>query len=364
MPPVIAVIADQTNRYGRDALAGIDEVARAERWCVLLVDDATPEPDVHPAGMIGHFIKPPSWMERLRHRGVPTVTLGQDVQVDQVEAGRCAARHFRACGLAHGAAVSRAGSNPMFGERLAGFAEVLGGSPPFILPPFAAPDRCLRNEIQALGPWLQSLPHPIGIFAANDHLAKIVSQACAAFALAVPRTIAIVGADDDLELCLSAGWPLSSVRMPHQAQAFIGAQRLRRLLAGEPAGTVETVRPGSVCARLSSDVLHCADPAVAGALAWIRGHFAAPLGIDALATSVGLNRRTLERRFRQALGYSMHDELRRVRIAHAKELLLHDQDLPIVAVAAAVGMSRSAFMTAFSLEIGDNPGSWRGRQTV
>ena len=322
------------------------------------------EPKARPDGLIGHFIATPAWVERARQRGVPTVVLGHDVQVDQLEAGRCAARHFRACGLVRGAAVSRAASNPLFAQRLAGFAELLEVGPPHILPPFAAPGRRLQDEVAELGPWLQSLPRPVGIFAANDHLAKIVLQACAAFAVDVPGDVAVVGADNDLEACLGAEWPLSSVRMPHQAQAFVGAQRLRRLLAGEQAGAVETVRPGSVCARLSSDVLHCADPVVAHALSWIRRHFADPLGIASLSAAVGLNRRTLERRFRQVLRHSLHDELRRVRIVHAKELLLHDSELPIVAVAAAVGLSRSAFMTAFALETGENPGSWRGGQVA
>lgn len=70
-------------------------------------------------------------------------------------------------------------ARPLFAQRVAGFSETIDASPPFILPPFAAPGRWLQDEIDALVRWLASLPRPVGIFAANDHLARIVLQACA-----------------------------------------------------------------------------------------------------------------------------------------------------------------------------------------
>jgi LacI family transcriptional regulator len=351
----LLVVADQTNRYGRDALAGIDEVARSERWRAVLVDHGGPPPGLIPDGIIGFLEHHQAWRAAARQHGTPTVVLDEDVLIDQAEVGAAAARHLRERGLERGATVTFVDTNPCFAPRLAGFAGTMGGP----CPGYVLQDLPWERQLIAFGPWLRALPRPVGIFAPNDHLAGIVLKGCVELGLAVPGAVAVVGADDDLRLCLGAALPLSSVRMPHQAQGREGALRLRRLFAGEDAGPPAVVRPGSVCQRLSSDVLHCADEAVACALGWIRRCYAAPLGIDALAAEAGLNRRTLERRFRSVLGRSIHDELRRVRIAQAQELLTREADLPVAAVAAAVGLSASAFTSAFLAESGLSPGAWR-----
>lgn len=351
----ILVVADQTNRYGRDALAGIDEVARGERWRMLLADAGGPPAGLVPDAAIGYLERGRPWLAELRARGIPTVVLDEDVVIDQHEVGRCAARHLRERGLERGAAVTFVATNPCFAPRVAGFAAAMDGE----VPQYVLQDLPWARQVEAFGPWLAALPRPVGIFAPNDHLAGIVLKGCVELGLPVPGAMAVVGADDDLRVCLGAALPLSSVRMPHLAQGREGALRLRRLLAGEPAGAPSVVRPGSVCPRLSTDVLHCADESVARALAWIRRHYAAPLGIDALAAEAGLNRRTLERRFRSVLGASIHDELRRVRVAQAQELLSREGELPVAAVAAAVGLSASAFTAAFLAETGLSPGAWR-----
>ena len=356
VPATIIVIVDLQNRFGIDVLAGIDETARPERWRVVLIDfDCPPPSDIIPDGVIGFIDAQAPWLAPLRARGTPIVRLDDDVVVDEVEVGRCAARHALERGLIHGACVAFAANDSFSAQRCSGFQELMPGPcPTFDLHLIPWAEQLLRFV-----PWLRGLPLPIAIFSSNDYAGQIVLMGCAEVGLVVPEQCAVIGVDNDLRLCLSALCPLSSVSMPHHAMGAVGAARLRRLLAGAPAGPLETVRPGSVCGRVSSDVLHCPDEMVSRALIWIRHNFAAPRGIDAIAAAAGVNRRTLERRFRAVLGRSLHDELQRVRIARAQELLIRDTSLPVAAVAAAIGLSPSSLASAFSAETGSSPGAWR-----
>ena len=356
VPATILITVDLQNRYGIDVLAGIDETARLERWRVVLIDfDCQPPSDLIPDGVIGFFDDQAPWLAPLRARGTPIVRLDDDVVVDEEEVGRCAARHVLARGLSRGACVAFTASSGFSAQRCSGFQELMPGP----CPTFDLQLIPWEEQLVRFGPWLHSLPLPIAIFSPNDYAGQIALMGCAEVGLVVPEQCAVIGVDNDLRLCLSALCPLSSVRMPHHAMGAVGAARLLRLLAGAAAGPPETVRPGSVCGRVSSDVLHCADEAVSRALTWIRHNYAAPNGIDVIAIAAGVNRRTLERRFRAELGRSLHDELQRVRVARAQDLLIRDTSLPVAAVAAAIGLSPSSFASAFTAETGSSPGAWR-----
>lgn len=355
MPVVVFVVANQKYRSGRDVLAGIDEASRLDRWRVVLVDGTEPPKDLRPDGVIGFFDDERA--ASLQARGTPAVQLGIAVTIDEAAVGECVARHFIGRGLVHGATVSFSDIGPFGPPRTAGFRAAM----PNACPDLDLPLLELGSQFELLVPWLQGLPKPIGIFAINDYVGQIVLAGCVEAGLAVPEQVSVVGVDNDLSMCLSGICPLSSVYMPHRAQGIAGAHRLHRMLTGHEPGAPEVVRPGAVCARVSSDIHHCADEAVSKALSWIRRNYVKPYTIDAVAAAAALNRRTLERRFRALLGRSIHDELRRVRVARAQELLAQDVWLPVAAVAVAVGLSSSAFVSAFAAETGSSPGEWRSR---
>lgn len=67
------------------------------------------------------------------------------------------------------------------------------------------------------------------------------------------------------------------------------------------------------------------------------------LSVDDLAAAVGVNRRTLERYFRQTLGRSILDEIRGCRVVRAQRLLEYAR-IPIEQVATTVGFSSAAQM--------------------
>ena len=85
------------------------------------------------------------------------------------------------------------------------------------------------------------------------------------------------------------------------------------------------------------------DKVVADALQIIWTHSYRVSTVDSLAGRLPVTRRTLERRFRQALGRSVAQEITESRVARAKHLLARTK-LPIEHIALAVGFSGSARM--------------------
>jgi AraC-like DNA-binding protein len=91
----------------------------------------------------------------------------------------------------------------------------------------------------------------------------------------------------------------------------------------------------------------------------IEDALAAPLSLDALAREAGLSRYHFLRLFAAAYGEPPFAYVRRRRLARAAELLAAS-DLPVGAVAAAVGFdSQSAFTRAFAAGAGMSPGRFR-----
>jgi AraC-like DNA-binding protein len=105
------------------------------------------------------------------------------------------------------------------------------------------------------------------------------------------------------------------------------------------------------------------DPIVAQALRMIWNHSHQRVSIDMIAKKIGVNRRTLERRFRDRLGRTLLQELVACRLQRAKRLL-GETKVPIKYVAYAAGFSSlSNLCKVFKREIGRTPGEYRERAT-
>ncbi len=91
----------------------------------------------------------------------------------------------------------------------------------------------------------------------------------------------------------------------------------------------------------------------------IESNLTGELGVDALASKVGMSARTLARRFRQALGESPGAYLRKARMSEARRLL-EGTGQPIADVMTSVGYSdAAAFGRAFKRDAGLSPKLYR-----
>ena len=276
---------------------------------------------------------------------------------DQSEAAALAARHLIERGLrSFGYVFQDAQQVPHDVERTTSFRAYVERAG-FCCREFTpVSDTSLVNELAA---WLQGLPRPCGVFAFNDRRAMDVLVAARLAGLRVPEEIAVVGMDNDADVCEAANPPLSSVSLDARRIGYRAAQLLEQILDGQaPPNEPELVPLPGVVTRRSSDVLHVENPEVAAVLRFIRDHAGEKIAVADLLRVAPMNRRRLERLFKATMGRSMGDELTRVRIETARELLAHS-DLSLEKVAARCGLPEmSCFHVAFRKATGTSPAAW------
>jgi LacI family transcriptional regulator len=285
-------------------------------------------------------------IEQVLQRRIPAVSVSDSapesvvprVVPDNIAAGAILAEHLLERGLRQFA---------MWGEeqvgysdrRIKGFCQRLAerGFRPAVLRLSRPGDSDWSAYREEATRWLLSLPRPVGLAAVTDKTAWTAAEICRAVGLAVPDDIAIVGIDNDVQLCELSTPPLSSLDLDLERVGFEAAAVLDRLMAGERDVPLRTeLPPGAVVVRQSTDVLAIEDECVAAAVRTMRRRYLEPLTMDDLVDEAHVSRRALELRFRKVMGCSPMDQLRRVRLARAQELLVTTK-LPIPVVAEQSG---------------------------
>ena len=298
--------------------------------------------------------------------GQPFLDLPQ-VGIDNTAIGRTAAEYLADLGFKNFGYFGLP-KDPSSGSRAASFAARLGEmgfTADVVDYQKTYPDSGLEAPVRdifypVLYNWLAQLPRPVGVFVFDDARALLVSDACRHLGLQVPEEVAILGAGDSEVLCFEAFPPLSSIRLPMEQEGYRAAELLAHLLkGGRPPTQPILLQPGAITTRQSTDTLAVADRHIASALRFIREHAARGIEVDEVARHAGLNRRYLERRFRAYLQRSPFQEIRRVQMERAKDLLART-DLTMDAVAEQTGFGgRTRLTVEFSKHAGISPGAYR-----
>jgi len=174
-----------------------------------------------------------------------------------------------------------------------------------------------------LAQWLTGLPRPLGLMTCNDSRALQILEACRMAGLRVPEDIAVVGVDNEEAVCPFTDPPLTSVDQGAQQTGYEAALLLDQWMDGEPvAPGKRLVSPVGIVARGSTEILAVGDDDVAGALRYIREHACERIGLDDVSRAISSTNATLRRRFKAVLGRTVHEEIQRVRIERAKQLLV------------------------------------------
>lgn len=222
--------------------------------------------------------------------------------------------------------------------------------------------RSEAKVVDRLGQWLEGLPKPAAVFCISDWAAKLACDSCHLRSLRVPEDVAILGVDNDEVICQLAYPPLSSVIVPTENIGYQAAKLLEELMRGQPAPKEPVMlSPLGVATRASTDILATADPEVAAVLRFMRDNFHQPITITDVLRRVPVARRTLEKKFRAILARSPLEELRRLRLEHAKfHLARGEMAMPEVARASGFVDPRH-FATVFLREVGCTPTAYRRR---
>jgi LacI family transcriptional regulator len=174
--------------------------------------------------------------------------------------------------------------------------------------------------------------------------------------------MAVVGVNNFELLCETIQPPLTSISQQGERTGFEAARLLTRILDGE-VDDVEHLRlpPGELIERRSTDFLAVDDPDVAWAMRFIRDNAAEPITVDDVLRHVAVSRRTLDKRFIEAIGHVPAQEIRLTRLRRAQNLLANTRER-IVSVAMQSGFrSASGFDRAFREHTGMTPRQYRRR---
>jgi len=219
-----------------------------------------------------------------------------------------------------------------------------------------------ENEQRRLARWIKNLPKPVGIMAANDDRGLDILNACRRIGVKVPYQVAVLGVDNDEYICGLSIPMLSSIDINSEETGYQAAALLDRMMSGrKPPLRLPEIQPRAVVARQSTDILATDDRRVIQALDFIRQHARGPISSRDVARSVGVA--TLGPRFKSVTRRTVNQEIRRVRLDLAKDLLAQT-DLPIKEIAVEAGFRAIQYMTrVFHAATGQTPASFRRLRT-
>jgi LacI family transcriptional regulator, galactose operon repressor len=312
------------------------------------------------------IVNPVAWVRRreLDFRAEHYVVAGGDLSeeglpsvfCDERAIGEVAAEHLLGCGLKR-FAYCQIGEEQFALERGEGFVARL------------AREGLAAGKLKVVGPhameqiqgWLHGMQRPIGVMVGCDTWGTVVAQAASMVGLRIPEELALVSCDDDEVRCLTTNPPLSSVAVPWSQIGRESARLVIDLLEGRRVPMKLVLPPIGVTTRRSSDMLAVEDEDVAAALRFIRQHHDKPLNVPALVRKLPIYRQALERRFRKYLNRTIQNEIRRVHVERACQLLA-SSDLNMREVAVRSGFSSAAHLWhAFAKVRGMPPGAYRDR---
>jgi LacI family transcriptional regulator len=383
--PRVALLIESTRAYGRGTLLGVARFVREHGpWSIFLQERGLA--DVPPNWLKGWEgdgviarIENHAMADAIQRLKVPAVDLRYllpnlrmpSVRTDDAAVSRMAFDHLRERGFRHFAFCGFNGAD-YSDIRSRSFCEKVRetGHSCHVFMNSDQPKVCgtLKHEEQGLtdgervGQWLKSLPKPLGLMACNDIRGQQVLSACRAVGLAVPDEVSVIGVDNDPVLCELSDPPLSSV-IPHTERiGYEAAALLSQMMNGEkPAEKPYVIEPMGIVTRRSTDVLAIDDDHVAAALRFIRDHACEGIDVSDVLRAIPLSRSTLERRFTQLLNCSPKDEILRVRLNRAKQLL-SDTDFPLWLIAEKIGLEYAEYFSViFKKKTGVTPGDYRSK---
>lgn len=313
-------------------------------------------------GLLHGIVDTPTLLRRLKKQSIPAVGLVAGtsdfcVVPDYKACGQLAIEELARYGVAHVLLDSEYSTRPLDlnfnrGAYASAFQQGLSVSRRGLFP-----EKSFHENIALTVQKIQSLPKPVGLCVPHAGWSYSVINALLKNGLRIPEDVAIVVIDKDVQQTAAlAPVSLTSVDLNEWHRGFVAAETLHHLVLGnEPRHTLLELPPTGIHGRASTGYVDTRDPVMGKALTFLRKHYREEIGVPEIVAVVGASRRVVEMRFRETLQCGIHEELNRLRMEDAKQLLLEHQ-LSATDIAQACGFSSvHYFSAAFKRDTGLSP---------
>ncbi|MBR1608947.1 MAG: substrate-binding domain-containing protein [Kiritimatiellae bacterium] len=228
-----------------------------------------------------------------------------------------------------------------------------------------------EKRMKRLEKWVAALPEHVAVFCANDFTAIETAIALRSRHRPVPKSATVVGVDGSPERddIVRSPVPISSVNVNFESAGFHAARLLAEEIAARAAGARPAARtavfgPLMVERRESTHGRGRRERFILEAAETIRREACNGLTAAALAARFPVSRKHFERRFREAIGHSVLDEILNVRLESVMAYLLR-RDVAIDAIAGLCGFgSEIELRRLFRRRFGMSMTSWRARNST
>jgi len=189
-----------------------------------------------------------------------------------------------------------------------------------------------------------------------------VFEACHSLGISIPEEIAILGIDNDELFCNAMNPTLSSINQNSQMVGYRAAELLdkkmkHKTIASKPIFTP----PAYIVNRNSTKILNIDDADVIAMMRYIQENIAEGVTVCDLSKEFHLSRSTLERRFRQSLGTSPSDEIKKCQLQKSQELL-RETDFSTTKISQLCGFTEvEYFIRTFRRNCGQTPYQYRSQ---
>ena len=374
----IAVLVEFDDTWGRNVVEAIARYSHDAGWQLLLAPRDAERRLRIPEGWEGDgaivMIRDESLIDHIRNRQIPAVDLGSmfpeidwlgRVMTNDCARAKMALDHFRTRQLQHFACYA-----PVMGrypqQRSAEFRNMVNEAG-FECHAFNTeqPGTSIVDR-ESLAQWLRDLPRPVGIFASDPYPARQLAEICAHSGFDVPGEIAILSGDEDELLCGIMSPQISSIELASHRIGFEAARMLDHIIrTGEVPQQPIMIDPLRVCSRRSTDYLAIGDPDLKNVVRLIWEHAADGVQVSDLVRAAAMSRRKMEQRFREVLGRTPAEEIRRVKLEQARQMMV-TTSMSVAAIALSCGFSSGPYLAhAFRKQYGITPSELRvGRETL
>lgn len=356
----IAVLVDIDDTWGRSIVQSISLYSRHANWQLLIAPrDSEGRLRIpsrwHPDGAIVSM-RDESLLAHVRQAATPTVNvsgmfLGEawagHVTTDDAGRAKMAVDHLRNRCIAHFASYC-----PQIGRysdgreqafvnavREAGgichcYSEISGSNR----------SRWLEDRLN-VAEWIRTLPKPVGIFAADPYPARQLVEICTSESHQIPEEIAILSGDEDDLLCESVTPSITSIELASHRIGTEASEMLAEIIkSGNVPTAIRTIQPLRVRLRRSTENRSVSDPAIASCVRLIWESAPDAIEVRDLVKHVCLSRRTLEQRFREKLGRTPAEEIRRMRLEKSRQMIVATS-LSIATIAVTCGFSSGPYLS-------------------